>query len=242
MLKYFFYSTIAFVILASHSVCAVSSVKSTSAQIKLNRLKVNLGEQIYNQIEADPEFTVMFKKVYGESITPNNLVDVLKEYERYLTASSRFDDYRMGNKRALTADEIKGYQLFNSYGCGACHTGVNFGGSQFKQLGVARNYMIERKTLLTSADLGLAEVTKNSKDFYVFKVPSLRNVAITYPYYHDGSIKSLDEAVYLMGKYQLGVVIPDKDVKDIVAFLKSLTAKSFEIQNSNGSIKDGVKD
>lgn len=242
MLKYVFYSAITFLFLSSYSAFAAPSINSTPEQIKLNKSKINLGEQIYNQIEGDSGFADMFKKIYGESITPNNLVDAIKEYERSLTVTSRFDDYKKGNKNALTANEIKGYQLFNSYGCGACHTGDNLGGTQFKQLGVARNYIIERKTLLTSADLGLAKVTKNTKDFYVFKVPSLRNVAIMYPYYHDGSVKSLDEAVYLMGKYQLGVEIPDKDVKEIVLFLKSLTAKSFEAQNSNEFISNGKKE
>lgn len=217
--------------LSINSVLAESSVNSNEQQAKLNKLKINLGEQIYNQIEADPFYTDMFKNAYNQSITPENFIDAVKEYERSLAASSRFDDYKKGDKNALTAEEIKGYQLFNSYGCVTCHSGQNLGGTQFKQLGVARNYVIERKTLLTPADLGLAIVTKNSKDFYVFKVPSLRNVAVIYPYYHDGSVKSLDEAVYLMGKYQLGVEIPDKDVKEIVLFLKSLTSKSFEKNN-----------
>lgn len=226
MLKHLFCVIATF--LFSHALFATSSVNSSEAQTKLNKLKINLGEQIYNLIETEPSFAYQFKKIYGKPISPNNLMDVIKEYELSLTTTSRFDDYKKGNKSALTEEEIRGYQLFNSYGCGVCHSGENFGGTQFKQLGVARNYIIERKTLLTPADLGLAEVTKNIKDFYVFKVPSLRNVAIIYPYYHDGSVKSLDEAVYLMGKYQLGVEIPDKDVKEIVAFLKSLTAKSYE--------------
>jgi cytochrome c peroxidase len=208
--------------------------KSSIEQIQLNRLKINLGEQIFNQIENDPSYVEMFKKAYGANVTSKNIIDALTEYERSLTTSSRFDDYRRGNKNALTPEEIRGYQLFTSYGCGACHTGENLGGTQFKLL--ARNYIIERKTLLTPADLGLAEVTKKSKDFYVFKVPSMRNVAITYPYYHDGSVKSLDEAVYLMGKYQLGVEISDQDVKAIVTFLKSFTSKSFEQHNSNAPI------
>lgn len=228
MLKYFFHSALIFLFFFPHFVFASSTTTSVSERIKLNRLKINLGEQIINQIETDPVYVDRFKKVYNEQITPKNIIDALTEYERSLTTSSRFDDYRNGRKNALTPEEIRGYQLFNSYGCGACHAGDNLGGTQFKQLGKARNYIIERKTLLTSADLGLAEVTRNTKDFYVFKVPSMRNVAITYPYYHDGSVKSLEKAVYLMGKYQLGVEIPDKDVKEIVLFLKSLTAKSFE--------------
>lgn len=238
MMKYFFYNSIIFLFLFPHFVFAASSINQATEQMKLNRLKVNLGEQIFNQIENDPSYIEMFKKVYGANVSQKNIIDALTEYERSLATSSRFDDYRRGIKNALTPEEIRGYQLFNSYGCGACHTGENLGGTQFKQLGVARNYMIERKTYLTPADLGLAEVTRKSKDFYVFKVPSMRNVAITYPYYHDGSVKTLDEAVYLMGKYQLGIEIPDQDVKAIVTFLKSLTSKSFEQQNSNTPINN----
>lgn len=221
MLKRILIGAVSFFFLSINPVISAQSVQ-------INRLKANLGEQIYNQIESDPAYTEIFKKIYSEKITPQNMIDAISEYERSLKALSRFDDYRQGNKNALTREEIHGYQLFNSYGCAACHSGENLGGTQFKQLGVARNYIIERKTLLTPADLGLAEVTKKSKDFYVFKVPSLRNIAIAYPYYHDGSVKSLDEAVYLMGKYQLGVEIPDKDVKAIVQFLNSLTSKSFD--------------
>lgn len=213
------------------SLCFASESANTSNnQIKLNRLKINLGEQLFNQLETDPRLVEMVKRIYGEKVNPKNVIDALSEYKKSLDGTSRFDDYKKGNKKALTPEEIHGYQLFNSYGCNVCHSGENFGGTQFKQLGVVRNYMIERKTLLTPADLGLAEVTKKTKDFYVFRVPSLRNVAVTYPYYHDGSVKSLDEAVYLMGRYQLGVEIPDKDIKDIVQFLKTLTSKSLERQ------------
>jgi cytochrome c peroxidase len=210
---------------------AQTQAQSSDAPITLNRLKINLGDQIMTQIEADPVYQAAFKKIYGEKVSPKNIIDSITQYERSLTSSSRFDDYQHGNKTALTPEEIRGYQLFNSYGCGVCHSGENLGGTQFKQLGVARNYLIERKTLLTPADFGLSEVTKNTKDFYVFRVPSMRNVAITQPYYHDGSVKSLNEAVYLMGKYQLGVEIPDKDIKSIVMFLNTLTAKSLEHQN-----------
>ena len=226
MLKSFLTGAILFLFLTINSVIAASPVQ-------IDRLKVDLGERIVNQIETDPALVEIFNKIYSGKITPENIIDGMREYEHSLTTSSRFDDYLHGDKSALTAEEKHGYDLFKSYGCAACHNGVNLGGTQFKQLGVARNYIIERKTLLTPADLGLAEATKKTKDFYVFKVPSLRNVAITYPYYHDGSIKSLDEAISLMGKYQLGVEIPEKDVKAIITFFKSLTAKSLESQNTN---------
>lgn len=226
MLKNFSIIALSFLFLSSYAVNAATPVQ-------INRLKADLGERIVDQIESDPALIELFNNIYSGKVTPENIIDAMKEYEHSRTASSRFDDYLSGNKNALTAEEKHGYELFKSYGCAACHNGVNLGGTQFKQLGVARNYIIERKTLLTPADLGLAEVTKKTKDFYVFKVPSLRNVAISYPYYHDGSVKSLDEAVSLMGKYQLGVEIPEKDVKTIVIFLKSLTAKSLESQETN---------
>lgn len=146
---------------------------------------------------------------------------------------SRFDDYMQGNHNALTAEEKHGYELFKSYGCAVCHNGANFGGSQFKKMGAVRNYFIEHKTLITPADLGLYEVTKNTNDVNVFKVPSLRNTAVHSSYYHDGSVKTLDQAVSMMGEYQLGIKIPDSDVKAIVAFLKTLTAKSLERSNFN---------
>lgn len=226
MFKCFVISAISFLFLATNSVGAAEPVK-------INRLKVDLSEHVIQLIETDPTTVDFFNKIYSGKITPENIIDAMKDYQRSLSTSSRFDDYLHGNKNALTSEEEHGYELFKSYGCAACHNGINLGGSQFKQMGVARNYVIERKTLLTPADLGLYEVTKKTKDLYVFKVPSLRNVGITYPYYHDGSVKSLNEAVYLMGKYQLGVEIPEKDIKPIVMFLKSLTAKSFNQKNTN---------
>lgn len=137
--------------------------------------------------------------------------------------SSRFDNYLKGNKKALTPEEVHGYELFKSYGCAACHNGSNIGGSKFKKMGVAKNFLMENKTVITPADFGLYEVTKNTKDVYVFKVPSLRNISDKSSYYHDGSVKSLKEAVYLMGKYQVGVEIPANNVDAIAAFLNTLT-------------------
>lgn len=219
-----------FLLLALWSLFSLSNVLAAepTEKGKLNKFKINLGEQIYNQIERDPAYAEMFMKVYGENTSLNDILDAITEYKKSLESPARFDDYLKGNKNALTPSEVHGYQLFQSYGCAACHSGKDLGGTQFKQLGVVRNYIIERKTLLTPADLGLAQVSKNAKDIFVFRVPSLRNVAITYPYYHDGSIKSLQNAVYLMGKYQLGVEIPEKDVNAIVDFLNSLTAKKME--------------
>ncbi|SRR5579883_133183 len=237
MFKYFFSLMLSSLLCYSSFVGAAETQNNTSStQTLLNRPIINLGEQLVNQIQTDPTYVSMFKRIYNDNPTPENIINAVNQYKISLQQSSRFDEYMKGNKTALTPDEIHGYQLFKSYGCAACHSGPNFGGTQFKQLGVARNFLIERKTILTSADLGLAEVTQDTKDFYVFRVPALRNVELISPYYHDGSVKSLDEAVKLMGKYQLGVDIPDKDVNSIVAFLKTLTSTSLEKPNSkNGT-------
>jgi cytochrome c peroxidase len=214
-----------FFLLFTSSAFAVEVDQTASEQTKL---KVELGRHIFHQIAVDPIYIDMFNKIYGGRITAENLAEVMKAYEKTQVAASRFDDYLAGDKGALTSEEIRGYNLFKSYGCVACHNGANVGGTQFKKMGVAKNYFMEHRTLITPADLGLFEVTKNIKDLSVFKVPSLRNIAMRAPYYHDGSVKSLDEAVVMMGKYQLGIAIPDNDVKAIVAYMKSLTAKSSD--------------
>lgn len=211
----------------------ISLSLANAAPASIHRLKVEIGEQIITQQEDNPSLQALFIKVYGEKITPKNLIDAMSEYSRSLTTSSRFDDYLNGDQQALTAEEKQGYKLFNSYGCAACHSGNQLGGTQFKKMGEAKSYFIGRKTLITPADLGLFEVTKKTKDMNVFKVPSLRNVGITHPYYHDGSVSSLKEAVELMGKYQLGIKIPEEDVKAMVTFMHSLTAKSLQQQQKS---------
>lgn len=246
----------------SNTTFAQESTQQLTKHAKLDRLKINLGDNLCNDtrlskknlllcstsqklimksnwteviptLESDPKYVEMFQKVYRGKITPENITDSIVEYEYSLVMPSRFDDYLHGNKEALTQKEIHGYELFKSYGCAVCHNGPNFGGSKFKKMGVAKNYLIEHRTLITRADFGLYEVTKNTNDVYVFKVPTLRNVGIMNSYYHDGSVKSLHEAVYLMGKYQLGVAIPEKNIEAIMAFLNSLTGKTLGQQKAN---------
>lgn len=187
---------------------------------------------VVNKLKLDPSYVKAFKKIYGQEITTDNIVDAIAEYEHSLITPSRFDDFLRGNKNAITAQENHGYQLFKSYGCTACHNGVNIGGGMFQKMGIAKNYFQERGKPVTPADLGLYQVTKQEKDKFVFKVPSLRNIGITSPYYHDGSVNTLSEAIYKMGRYQLGIEIPEKDRIDIAAFLNSLTGKILEQQKS----------
>jgi len=141
-----------------------------------------------------------------------------------LTPDSRFDLFLKNKIKALTDDELKGYNLFKQYGCVSCHQGVAVGGNLYQRFGVIGNYFANRGNI-TPADLGRYQVTQNEKDKYVFKVPSLRNVVLTAPYFHDGSTNTLEEAVEIMMLYQLGRTPNKQDTKNIVLFLKTLTGQ-----------------
>lgn len=181
--------------------------------------------QIIGKLAADPQLVTEFKAVYPEGIRPENIKDAIAAFERTLvTPNSRFDRYLKGNRDALSADEIKGYQLFRGYGCVSCHQGVNVGGNLFAKLGVMRDYFKERGGNVP-ANLGRYNVTGREEHKHVFKVPSLRNVAVTGPYFHDGSVETLEEAVLLMGRHQLDVAISQQDVVLIVKFLHALTGQ-----------------
>jgi cytochrome c peroxidase len=129
----------------------------------------------------------------------------------------------LGDSQAITTIEARGYQIFKSYGCAACHQGVNFGGNLFEKFGIFDDPFAQRP--MSQADLGRFTVTGRESDRYVFRVPSLRNVAVTAPYFHDGGTASLQDAVAIMARNQLGRSMPQQDVGAIVAFLATLTGK-----------------
>ena len=182
-------------------------------------------EHVVQTLAADPTYNSAFTKAYPDGVTMNNVQNALATYERtLLSANSRFDQYLSGNTEILTLDEKYGYQRFKDYGCIACHQGVNIGGNMFQKFGVMGDYFQVRGNP-TEADLGRYLVTKAEEDRNVFKVPSLRNVAVTAPYFHDGSAKTLEEAVDVMFKFQLGRVPSDKDKDLIIKFLKTLTGE-----------------
>lgn len=193
--------------------------------------------EVVAKLNKDPSYVKAFQQIYGQPITTENIVDAIAEYEHSLITPSRFDDYLRGLKDAITPQETHGYELFKSYGCTACHNGINVGGSMYQKLGVVHDYYQDRGTPITAADRGRYEITQVETDKYLFKVPSLRNVGLLSPYFHDGSVSSLEEAVRKMGHYQLGIEIPDQDVKDITAFLRSLTGKDLEKQQGNSEKK-----
>ena len=177
------------------------------------------------RLSLDAYYKSEFAKIYPDGIQPASVKDAIATFERSLiTPNSRFDRYLKGERSAVTREETDGYQRFKSYGCVACHQGVNVGGNMFERLGVMGDYFKDRGNI-TPADLGRFSVTGIESDTHVFKVPGLRNVALTAPYFHDGSATTLEQAVVIMGKYQLGIGIPADDVALIVKFLRTLTGE-----------------
>ncbi|WP_457565103.1 cytochrome-c peroxidase [Caminibacter sp.] len=179
-------------------------------------------EKVVNSI---PEYRILFENVYGKKhITFEMVCNAIAEFEKALvTPNSRFDKYLEGDKNAITPDEKKGYMLFKAYGCITCHNGKNFGGNSFQKLGI----FIDNINIPEGRDR--YQVTQNPLDRYVYKVPTLRNIALTAPYLHDGSIKDLFTTIKYMSKLNLGVEMPDRDVRLIVKFLDTLTGETPKI-------------
>ncbi len=182
-------------------------------------------KSVIERLSSDAGYQIRFDKLYGSGITKIAIQDAIATYERSLiTPNARFDRYLNGSVNAITEEEKKGYTLFKSFGCSACHQGRNVGGNMFQKFGVMRDYFAQRGNI-TKVDYGRFNVTGREEDRHVFKVPSLRNVELTAPYFHDASVDSLDAAVEIMAFYQLGRRISDRDRKRLVAFLKTLTGE-----------------
>jgi len=175
-------------------------------------------------ISKDTAYKDAFGKAYRDGVTKRNVVDAIATFERSLITPSRFDRFLLGEPDAITPEEKAGYAKFKQYGCIACHQGANVGGNMFQTFGVMGNYFQARGGV-TDADLGRYAVTKREQDKHVFKVPSLRNVALTAPYFHDGSAATLEDAVEVMFKYQLGRTAPAEDKDLIVKFLRTLNGE-----------------
>jgi cytochrome c peroxidase len=167
-----------------------------------------------------------FEKAFpGEknAVNAENFGKAVGAFERTLVTPSPFDAFLNGNPSALTGAQKTGLTKFIGTGCVQCHSGTYVGGGTYEKFGVLEPYWTYTRS--TPVDEGRFMVTKNADDKYVFKVPGLRNVEMTPPYFHDGSVDRLTEAVRIMAKIQLGVVLADKDIADIVDFLRSLTGR-----------------
>lgn len=168
-------------------------------------------------LRGSQKYRNLFIAAFGKTrdpITIQNLKRAIGAFERTLLTPSRFDEYLKGNADSLSATEEAGLKVFVDTGCVTCHQGVGIGGGMYMKLGLVKPY--------ETKDEGRFVVTKNESDRFVFKVPSLRNVTETYPYFHDGSIKTLNEAVTLMARHQLGKELGEGEVESIVSFLGSL--------------------
>lgn len=175
---------------------------------------------VENRLRQIPEYVAAFKLAFPKDAEPvsfNNTAIAIAAFERKLLTPGRFDEFVGGNAEALTPAEQHGLEIFTASGCGGCHNSALFGGQSYQKLGLVKPYLV--------TDVGRFAVTNKELDRFVFKVPSLRNVAQTAPYFHHGAVKTLAEAVRLMATHQLGRELSDADVAAIVSFLESLTGK-----------------
>ena len=198
-------------------------------------------DQIIAKLKADRKFARAFAEVYPDGLTEANITDAIEQFERTLiTPNSAFDKWLRGNDSALTDEELEGYLLFKKYDCATCHAGPNLGGLSYELMGLRRHYFAERGLELTHEDNGRFKETGEERDRHRFKVPGLRNVEHTWPYYHDGTRETLEEAVRDMGLYQSGVELSEGETAAIVAFLKTLTGEHNGVPVTTSNSRDEI--
>jgi cytochrome c peroxidase len=189
----------------------------------LNPIEMGMKDaaQVEQVLRTIPGYVAAFKKAFPDDKQPVTYAHVgaaIGAFERGLVTPSRWDSYLSGDTTALTKEEVEGLRVFTNVGCMVCHTGEFLGGSMFEKVGAVEPWPNQK-------DLGRYQVTKDDRDRMVFKVPTLRNIEKTAPYFHDGSVAQLADAVRMMGKHQLGLELSDEEVKSIETWLKSLTGK-----------------
>lgn len=183
-------------------------------------------DEIIAKLAQDKQYVEAFKTLYPDGITEANITNAIEEFERTLvTPNSAFDKWLLGDNEALTAEEIRGYELFKANNCATCHVGPNLGGESYELMGLRQHYFQARGIELTEEDNGRFKQTQDERDRHRFKVPGLRNIELTWPYYHDGTRATMEEAVRDMAFYQYGASLDDAEVATIVAFLRTLTGE-----------------
>ncbi len=174
------------------------------------------------KIKAIPEYTALFTEAFGaNSIDFENITEAMAAFERTLVTHDRFDDFLKGDLKAITKTEVEGLDLFMGKACITCHMGSMLGGNMYQKNGLIKPY----KNL---EDEGRFEVTGLEQDKFMFKVPALRNIALTGPYFHDGGVESLDETIIMMGDMQLMQQISTEEAAKISAFLKTMDGERFK--------------
>jgi cytochrome c peroxidase len=201
------------------------SVEDQAAQALTAPITSGLEEgDVVDRLDRIAGYAPLFEAAFPKDLHPvtvKTIAAAIAAYERTLVTPSRFDTYLAGAVAALSPAARAGLQTFIKTGCATCHSGVGIGGGMYQKFGIVEDYWTA--TASQTIDKGRADVTKDPADLYVFRVPSLRNVAMTAPYFHDGSVATLPDAVRVMARVQLGLKLSDLEVNDIVAFLDSLT-------------------
>lgn len=176
-------------------------------------------------LQSIPAYVEEFAAVFGSpGVDIDRVTTAIAAFEQTLvTPGSRFDRWLAGDDSALDAQELAGYELFKASGCAGCHHGPAAGGTSFQTMGIVEEY------ITISTAIGRMAVTGEDADRMSFKVPTLRNVDLTYPYFHDGAVWTLEEAVDIMGRLQLGREYSEQEIADIVAFLKTLTGRQPDV-------------
>lgn len=195
---------------------------------------VEMGDQSWDQIcerlSKDKALVKEFEALYPEEgLTKMTVTDAIAEFERTLiTPNSRFDKYLKGDKDAITPEELLGYEKFKENACATCHTGAILGGRSFEYLNIYGDYFSNRTYEIgyNSDDDGLKSFTGKVEDLHKFKVPGLRNISLTAPYFHDGTFRTLEDAVKAMARYELGKDLTDNDIQSIVAFMNTLDGEN----------------
>jgi len=177
------------------------------------------GKRIATYLFHDPGYRSAFEEIYGHRPNVEDMSDAIAEFEKSLiTPDSKFDRY-LRKETQLTPLELEGYKLFKRLGCITCHNGINIGGNSFQKMGLIHPYRWKE------GDPDRYSLTRNEQDKNIFKVPSLRNIAITAPYFHDGSVATLEEALKRMAYHNLGFELTEDEIGALTAFLKTLTGK-----------------
>src|SRR5690554_1279181 len=192
----------------------------------LNPLEHNIKneQQLVDRLKKVELYQELFTKAYGgdDPISFANLTNAIGAFERTLIPESRFDKYLEGDQSVLKEQEKKGLKNFIESGCITCHSGPALGGQMLQKFGLFYDYW--KETQSEDIDFGLFDISQRESEKYFFKVPGLRNIAHTAPYFHDGSVEDLESAVRIMGKLQRNVDLTDEEVDNIVAFLGSLSS------------------
>lgn len=183
-------------------------------------------QDLIKKLKAVPEYKTAFDENYSGDISKYSITHALAEFQKTLTTpNSPFDKFLKGDQSAISEDAKQGYNKFKQFGCASCHQGANVGGNMFQKFGVHKDTTLRNTD---DSDLGRYLITRNQWDKRVFKVPSLRLAVLTPPYFHDGSVKTIEEAVDVMIYYQLGRQVSTEDRNQIIEFLKTLPGDLYE--------------